>query len=92
MFDIDENIKRKVTIEFYTKELEKAQKRRKELLDEIQDLENTKMKLDWIANMKEVDQINFDQKMLRYSLLSAQSEIIHCQSEIIKALTGEQHD
>ena len=90
MFDIDENIKRKVTIEFFQTELEKVQKRRKELIDEIQDLENKKMKLDWITNMKEVDQITFDQKMLRSSLICAQKEIIHCQSEIIKALTGEQ--
>ena len=89
MFDIDKNIHKKVTIEFFTNELEKVEKRRKELIDEIQDLENKKMKLDWITNMKVVDQIEFDQKQLRFSLLSAQKEIIHCQSEIIKALQGE---
>ena len=90
MFDIDKNIHKKVTIEFFTKEFEKAEKRRKELTDEIQDLENQRMKLDWITNIKILDQIEFDQKQLRFSLLCVQKEIIHCQSEIIKALTGEQ--
>lgn len=89
MFDIDKNIHKKVTIEFFTAELEKVKKRRKELRSEIQDLENKKMKLDWITNMKVVDQIEFEQKQLRFCLLSAQNEIIYCQQEIIKALQGE---
>ena len=89
MFDIDKNIHKKVTIEFYTNEIEKAEKRRKELVNEIQDLENQRYKLDWITNIKILDQIEFEQKQLRFSLLCVQKEIIKCQSEIIKALQGE---